>query len=335
MIKTIVVLGLCFLCACSGDSSERSARDAGVLDGNVPDARGSSALDGQALDAARVDDAALSQDAAELDPPRAIRDGSKSIRLYYAAFAPERRAPPGTAGIFTANGTFYLIIDGACRYWASGDPMLQSTVTGVLSSEEAEALGEDLRYAAWPRLAGEYADDDVMFDVDTLQLRDGQHELSCLGGCREIAAIGSIFEHAHLAYQRLRDEGSAVEGPMRVSAVHESINEPWLATMEPIEWPLEAPFDDYALDPQADPFTNVVPRNYGVIVEDPGDLATLRALRKTYRAQGKIWRSYGFIPVNAPRLDGMPGLVGYKLYFRDVIPLEDDDGLIALDVETP
>jgi hypothetical protein len=245
------------------------------------------------------------------DSPREICDGSNAVRVYLNLSGPSGLVRPGMEFTFTS----YAIITGECRFWVMLGTREEAR-TGALTREAGDQLADELHYAAWYRISDDEQGRGTIFDSGGgWVLADGIRKFDCNGFCTDPLAR-EMFERASRLPQELYDLGAPVEGPMRVSAV---ANSSFQGTPQKntIDWPLSAPVERFAYDPYAEP---ALQRNSGVLLEDPADLKTLRALRPRLRGS-----DYGYIPVRADLAEADGGSVAstYDLYFRDVIPFED------------
>jgi hypothetical protein len=330
-----LALGACGAASSSGAGAPSDAgadaayRDAGV-DAASRDARASDAGEGgvSVLEAG-------GPDAAVNEPHRELCDGSKGIRFYWQMLPNASRHNPG-ADVLDYNGYVYLIVTGTCEYWTYlGD--INVTTHGTLSAEQAAQLAADVHYDAWPRLAGVHGPSEFQgYDIGSESVTDGSATVIC-AACSDAVApeIRAIFDGAWLWQKTLRTQGAALTGPLRVSVVDVG-QAPWDMYYHPIGWPLATPLATlrYVFDNGGDrPKTN-----WGVLLSDAGDVATLRELRSRYLKQEQDrWGYGGGIPVNAPSVesDAIRPEFGYTLMFRDVMPLEDEQGVIALDATLP
>jgi hypothetical protein len=243
------------------------------------------------------------------DPPREICDGSSAVRVYLNLAGGGFLARPGME--FTLIS--YVIITGECRFWVMQGTREEAR-TGTLTRDAADRLAGELHYAAWYRIPDDAQSHGTVLDGGGgWVVTDGTRKFDCSGFCTDPLAR-EMFERASRLPQELYELGGPVAGPMRVSAVDSSS-----ATFQKgtIDWPLSASVERFVYAPHAEPAPGP---NRGVLLEDPADLRTLRALRPRLRGS-----DYGYVPVLADldAADGGSDASTYDLYFRDVIPFED------------
>ncbi len=172
-----------------------------------------------------------------------------------------------------ANGSEFLFIDGACRYWTSG-PSSTQVVTGTLEGEELAAINAELMTRAWPTIDGEHVSG--CCDGETIGLaRDG------IRASRYALANGSAtFQDLYLTARRWSDQlaatGTAVapEAPLRLEMVRRL-----RPSGTPSPWPLEVPVSELA---------GATDRSVTVHVFAGADAATLRGLETSSLTDGSI-----------------------------------------------
>jgi hypothetical protein len=311
--------------ACGGGGESRSDLT-GIDDASVRDA--STGDTGTLADANETDadspDAAT--DAGPIDAHRMLCDGSKSIRFYWRIEPQPARHPPGT-DVLDYNGDSYLVITGACEYFMLPGAMA-ATRRGTLNPQQAEEFSEDTRFDAWPRLAGTYTPPDPGFDVSSLSVSDGSSTVRCAACGSDVSPpVWAIFDAVYRWWETLEAQAEPLDGPLRASVIDTS-QAPWESHIDAIAWPLGTPLEALRFDVGADETGRAT--NLGALLTDETDVATLRQLRVEFLRGDHNWKSYRAIPVNAPsvRVDAGLSETGYSLVFRDVIPLEDADGVI-------
>jgi hypothetical protein len=96
-----------------------------------------------------------------------ICDGSADVRLVYAAST----GFTGYGNPFSDKyGGTYLVIDGACNYWAGSDT-LRGLRAGIIGSDVATELATELHFGQYSSAAG-YREADVCLDASPSFLRD-------------------------------------------------------------------------------------------------------------------------------------------------------------------
>ncbi|MBN1606895.1 MAG: hypothetical protein JW940_09700 [Polyangiaceae bacterium] len=224
------------------------------------------------------------------------------------------------------NGGAYLFVDAECHYWTQGgrpegmpdDVEIYVARTGQLTAEQEEQLSSDMGYADWTARAevDSYADGtaEYLWRPGLTMTLSGNLFAKPLGQTQ----LKTWIDTAASWSGKLYDAGTDMDGPLRVRAVTapaEMTNpgapeSPLLDVAEmAITW------DNDALLDMSDPAT---------LVTDPDVVELLREQRVPI-ANGEYAD-----PNNPDRIvlpvqeDGQL----YFVYFRDVIPLEDDNGLI-------
>lgn len=236
-------------------------------------------------------------------------DGSSGTRLLYLVGGGTEQAPPDQI-VMTENGGQILSIDGTCHFW-SYDSFWGQVRNGVVDAKMATELSNALHVDQWSAWQTESASQssgcigcssgELRFGTSTLELAlDGTKT----SGLSELAKlVGDDFKALRSAPE--------VTGPVHVMLYE--IPHPTGQASAP--WPLTM-----------DPGSLVVDQGYtkgtSKLVSEPDDAAKLRALRDSFLAgtYGGGWYN-GEIDVVGP--DGTT----YGMWFRDVMPDEDADGL--------
>lgn len=225
------------------------------------------------------------------------------------------------------NGLHGLFVNGDCQYWVYGarPEGMPRGVTGVfparagrLTAQQEERLASDMGYSDWTSRA----------EVDSYA--DGTAEYLWRPGCK-MTKTGNLFakplgetqlktwiQTAASWLGQLYEAGTDMDGPLRVRAVAASDGR---TNPRALESPLldvsdmAVTWDDEGYLRMSDPAT---------LVTDADVVGLLREQREPI-ANGEFSHpdnpERSVLPVN---VEGQL----YYVYFRDVIPLEDDNGLI-------
>jgi hypothetical protein len=220
----------------------------------------------------------------------------------------------------------YLFVNAECQYWTQGgrpegmpdDAEIYVARTGRLTAEQEEQLAIDIGYSDWTARA----------EVDSYA--DGTAQYLWRPGLK-MALTGNLFAKPLGATQlkswletaaswlgKLYQAGTDMDGPLRVRAVTASDGRTnpgafESAHLDPSE--IAITWDDEGRLGMSDPAT---------LVTDPEVVELLREQRAPI-ANGEYTHpdnpERSVLPVQE---DGQL----YYVYFRDVIPLEDENGLI-------
>jgi hypothetical protein len=236
-------------------------------------------------------------------------------------------------------GSNWLYVDGQCNYWVhAGDAQAGSWFPvrrGRLNEQEAGRIAADFRYESWEDVAGRWGEEQPI-DGSWTVFFDGTRSVSCFGAC-ERPAEGQDRRRFDLVRAMVTRQRSLVEelygrsmnidsGQMRLltysgrDPVEGSDLTPRTAVS--VEWPLTQSITDVAVSVE-DAFS----RGYGESFLVAGDMDTsaLRAVRRQFLA-GELGPTINNVLVTTPR----DSEERYFLYFRDTVPLENDQGLIAV-----
>lgn len=273
-----------------------------------------------ACDAApsRVSDAEGLPDAGP-GPRDRICDGTEQITLAYYVAVESGQLSQGLAFMYE-NGASFLYVDGRCRYWVklsteSGKSSVVETRQGTLDESWEQRLSRELRYQELPRLALQTEDPPKLAHLSPKVVTDGQNFAVCLT-CTATTDVGDVIANASRLIGDLHGMADPDVGPVRALASEAS---PAAQLQPPLPiWPSD-------LEPLTTflPSTTVPRFGLGHYVDDPQLLSTLRMLR-TGQEDLRFGRVTG-IPVSTES-----GTV-YELFFRAVIPYEDERGLIRLE----
>lgn len=237
------------------------------------------------------------------------------------------------AGLFFENGRTFIYVDGHCDYWVStppsDDPRVkfskwQSPRAGTLTEEEMQSLLERLQQPRWSDLYGQYYASGSFTDPSyVLWTRKGvakfdfnvADEDTSVGLPHLLWLIGSGYQSVR---EELAIEGRPHEpGPVRALLIYEG-DERW--------------WDDAAEEgfrPWPDETMGISAADLAAMQEDyclgeaylfEGDAAELlRSYRDDYR-------QHYCCEMIAIESDDRH----YRLYFRDVLPYENEHGLIEV-----
>ncbi|WAS95388.1 hypothetical protein [Nannocystis punicea] len=250
-----------------------------------------------------------------------ICDGSDAIRLAMVV---------GGGGsieneLERALGFRYLYVLGTCEYYALAQlegVQWSDARKGVMDVATEEALSREMDYGGLAEIAGHWTTKGD-FDSTTLVVTDGVATMSCYAACQEGPAAAQALGPLSKAWtDTLWEQGEPLLGALRVSVVVVPGGAPG---MSGAPWPL-------TIDPSAIAAVEGPTSEYPTVRIDGGDdLATLRELRRQYREDD--------LPADLPnslyqhgyllfQRDGGPDL--FKMWIRDSLPLEDEDGHIPL-----
>ena len=246
-------------------------------------------------------------DPADASSPVAICDGSDELRLAALFGGSWYRFIASETGI--ANGNPFVYVNGNCRYWTSGHD--GQALTGTLDDAAEERLTSQLGVATWPSFYdGNWRG--LLADAPPLLLWEPAGRVECHDQCeggnvpRQLTTIGDRLLAEN---ELLRAEGQPLDGPMRAMAIESPLD----------SFPTEAPVFDWVYDPPIADFTG--PQDGGTdgvvpgLIEDPEAVAALRRAWLESQELGDY-----FLTVRDE--DG----VTYRLWARDVLPFEADDG---------
>lgn len=300
----------------AGAGSEGGAGDAVADAGGVTDRSSDLPRD---TTATSVPDA-VAPGADVLAGPRALCGGEARVTFTYVRVAALARHAPGSQVIWE-NGTTYLYIDGQCRYWVFGNSRgvneTDETRTGTLAAADARRLAQEIKYADWPTLKGEWRG--MLHDATPDVFTDGTNTISCEAKCSFAGpppAVRELYTVIDGWLDLLNAAGQPMTGPVRLAVVNLEDSYPgWPHKFA--DWPLSDPMAGYVV-----PYTITRPGT-SKRVEAPG-AALLRDLRARQRMRAFSPAGTGsFIPVrerNGPL---------HGLYLRDVLPFENAQGLVV------
>jgi hypothetical protein len=219
------------------------------------------------------------------------------------------------------NGALYVFVDAQCNYWVSNpSERWAETRTGVLDADAALQLGERLYFNAWDDLSGVWSDPTGgVFDAPVLVFDHSKHAVICKDLCDGSdvpAAVKAMRDGYPIVEQELWDRGEPVVSGVRAIAV----------AAEPgpgipfVDWPLSRPISDFVRTADSIEFGE------GTLEDDPASARALKELRASFLRGDHGAFVWDMLPVTS---DG----AYYRLYLRDVLPFEDERGLVPLSID--
>jgi hypothetical protein len=311
--RSPVFIALCAALACGDEKPTQSGTETDGSSGepgSTGDPSGSSGEPGSTGD-----------DPTGGDDWTVICDGSDGLRLAMAL---------GGGGLIEnelerALGFKYLYVLGTCEYYVL--PSIEGVRwpdarTGVIDKATEEALSRAIDYGGLAGIAGSWGTDNVS-DGSTLLVSDGAVTVACYAACEQgPAAAQALWIEQKVWTDKLWEQGEPLLGALRISVVGSpgAAMEP---AFDPEPWPLAAEPWSLAAEESVD-------TNYPTVRIDSGDdLETLRELRQKYREDDEP-------PANSLYMHGhlqfhdMAGVDLFRVWIRDSLPIEDDDGRVAL-----
>ncbi len=262
----------------------------------------------------------------ELAVPSVICDGSDALRFAATQFE---------SGLVLHDlvwdiGTFYLYIDGQCRYWAfdpESNPPVGNTYLGTLTPDQEVELARAFSYPCLDELAGYYAVPGD--DVPSRLFSDGVNTVHCLGSCvgnppevapSDVRALDDALMDVWMP--ALQEAGTPDTGPMRVAVIYDpGLEEPSICA-EP--WPFSWPPTELALAYGED-----YPGTPGTVVDDQATVDLIRELQRHYLEDVPSSDGCNLVLRWGELLFEYEG-VEYVLVARNVVPFEDDDGRMQI-----
>jgi hypothetical protein len=216
------------------------------------------------------------------------------------------------------NGSWFLFVDGGCRFWARGDGQRYGgATTGELDAQTAHDLSKDLRYGSIDEMAGlEVAPG---FDMGTTVIHNETAVMACKGTCGS-ESKETVRLSAYDWLSRLADLGEPMVAPIRYRLV--PADEDLAKDGRIHEWPFDGPPPPAAVLTDAE----TMPDEFGQSVEivDEQVLARLREIQDK-RQEDEDSGAIGMAFVERPAEGEI-----YYLYMRNSLPPEDDDGLMPM-----
>ncbi|HTV24368.1 MAG TPA: hypothetical protein VMG12_37000 [Polyangiaceae bacterium] len=248
-------------------------------------------------------------------------DGSEDVRFYWSA-------GPGDSvrdyNEFAASrGAGFLAIDGQCRFWRASGATLP-VYSGTLSAQDAASFAT-LVYDRFAELDS-YDDQVPCISGGTTRLWSPMSRAFCNCACQEqpeLAGWLSVAEGMRdPQLQALFADAQPLAGPLRLALLGYGGNLSDLSILRridgaPLAWPLSrAPAESeiYPAPIGADP--PVPDPSWGVDINDPADLAALRATQRAFlqRSGGP-----GYTPVDYIDPDTQQ-LLFFQMLLRDELP---------------
>jgi len=247
-----------------------------------------------------------------------ICDGSDEIRLAIVYDGQIDRQLAYSA-VLHELGSWYLYVDGSCRYWlsptwaGSSDRFAswRPIHTGVLSPDEEQSIAESVEYRKASPTIGQCPAGTMTVDSPLIRIFDGVATIRCWPDAEAIRAAQSFW---FVEFPRLYDKGLAVEGPLRLEVGPIYGPQPGQTSFP---WPLSSPIDGFVVEAGQHHVPGV-----SRVVDDPSQSVALRTLRDSYISEGEKLN----LPSGGIQIEG-----GYTLFLRDDLPFTDQDGLFLLE----
>lgn len=246
-------------------------------------------------------------------------DGSDEPRLLIQyGYEPERFAG---FDLHFENGYGFLVVDGSCRFWGTQRPW-SPVRAGTLEPRQIDNLVGILRLGDWEHFVGSYCSvpTDSM-GPKWMKARLGDAEIVIDRECEEteddkVKFVDWILRTTPLSIAQLEANHAPTDGPMRFVLVRDPMTNMLDLFDHATSWPLATSAHDVSVD-----WGNVdwFRETQKSLVAEGEEAQALRELANRYR-RGEFGSPDGFIPIE------QYGWY-YRLYVRDTIPIEDDDGL--------
>lgn len=142
-------------------------------------------------------------------------DGSDQARLGFIAGG---GFVDSAFSFYGAYGHSYFLVDGMCRFWAGGDPLV-GLRTGALTAEQADRIARETHFAEIPALSA-HPDTESCPDAGDNRLGTPGKTINCTCHCDTNLpkAIGEAFTNAREIHTDLMTWGAAYDGPLRAAA---------------------------------------------------------------------------------------------------------------------
>lgn len=259
--------------------------------------------------------------------PRRLCDGSSGVRFAFQLMPGLGNRGEGVT-LLVQNGHNYLFVDGQCRYWVYGTSTMlnswQESRTGTLDESDEAALAAAVSFSHWTSAQGFYPNCDGAFMVFW-----GDSVVRVLAqGCGSApsGAYTEIRGEAKAAGEwidMLWSRGKAVDGPVRLRVVRQPPDATDLYVVQTAAWPLAVSVESLAIELIDDLALGI--DDPGYMLNDGDKIAILRGYRDSLLAGQYFkhdWAS-AWIPIESKGKS-------FHLYFRDVLPIEDPNGLIRM-----
>jgi hypothetical protein len=212
----------------------------------------------------------------EVPPVQPICDGSSDLRVVFASID----GFGDRGGRFTDRyGGSYLVVDGTCRYWA-GSGTLRGLSSGVLESDTASTLSEELHFGRYSTVAG-YRDEQQCPDAGPAFLRDTTGTItSSFCGIEQAPRVvrEALRRGAELA-RELADTGQAAWTKTSLLALRDPEVYPEVPSMRQASaWTSTLDLDARAMTSRE--FSRGLEPDAGVVVQDDANQELLGRLRR-------------------------------------------------------
>jgi hypothetical protein len=264
-----------------------------------------------------------------------ICDGSDGLRLAYRTTAPQVWHVFPEMKVRWAPGISFLYVDGRCHFWVrpidgydetadtgiSRDRYVE-TREGVLTAEEADALGRDLGYGDWGAIDREVFTAGSGTHPGHIEMWAGGQYFRCVRSCGHEVPT-ALVQRAEAWADRLYDRAAPMTGPLRGRAfiwgdpaVGSTFPVPPVVTPTPIDRPT-------VLLERAVSLGEGQTLDYGgaPLITDPDEVALWRGLWRDFIHNEHAYWSGPFVVDAAGTI--------YQFSIRDALPFEDEDGLVT------
>jgi hypothetical protein len=247
------------------------------------------------------------------EPPPVVCDGSSTIRLAVQVLG--GGTIEGGESVLHENGTASFFLDGRCEYYVRwGDNLRSDVRTGVLL--DTDRLARGLQLAAIEDHEGGYSGD--WLDGSGPRISFDGHAVSCGSGCEGGNVPGwleDVNDFVHDEFPAIYEASAAPDLPQRLVLVDQEGQ----VGRGSFPWPA-------AVDPATLAITELEASTLGFGESTLAVGADGSALRELRRFVGDGGAPSIYI---APTQDQQPP--DYRLYVRDSIPWEDENGLVPVD----
>jgi hypothetical protein len=267
-----------------------------------------------------------------------ICDGSDGLRLAYRTTAPQVWRVPSTLKVRWEPGISFLYVDGRCRFWVRPDDGYDETADtgisrdwyvetreGVLTAEEADALGRDLGYGDWGGLDREVFDGARVTEPPHTEMwADGQY-FRCVGPLGDCGSEvpTTLVQRAEAWADRLYDRAAPMTGPIRGRAFVWDDAAPGIPRPIPVGAVVARVGWHSMLLDSAVSLGDGELLDYGgaPLITDPDEVALWRGLWRDFIHNEHAYWSGPFVVDAAGTI--------YQFSIRDALPFEDEDGLVT------
>ena len=248
-----------------------------------------------------------------------ICDGSNAIRFSFRNIG-GGSVLPGSQ-VLGENGSNFLIVDGQCHFWALENEY-SDVRAGNLTDSQENSLSTALRLSSWRELRGDYTDS--LCDGPTREYRFAGSKIAVYSACGGGSSpVSWLLNPALSQLQAIYDNGTPIDGPVRVVLVSEPADAFWPTWWidNSVRWPSTT-------DPKSIALTYDQASNYqrgSSVLVMPSDADALRSARRSFVEKNGPQITGGLLPVLGPMDER------YDCFARDSISLEDALGLLNLD----